>query len=454
MQKWRIRGASGARRDAQDEGGWVASRRTGLAQRRRAAGFSQERLAETLGIDRSTVVRWEAGDTEPQPWLRPKLAATLGISQNELQMLLAEIGSQGIERGVGDPRWNLRQGDRDDMPRRELLRVFSLAGAVVAGTDLAGSLEPSQDGHEQQPASGSLEEAAAFNEHLWRTFAMSTTKRSVLPLVREHLNALITTLQRSRHAATRHRLCELVSDLFQLAGEVFFDSEHYTFAAHCYTLAAQAAREAGARDLWACALTRHAFIGVYEGEFAESVPLLDLAAGLAVRGDPALSTRFWVSAVQAEAWAGLGETTAAERALDSAEGVHSLAGTSHNGGWLRFDGSRLPEQRGTCYVLLEQPARAEAALQAASKLGISPRRRGCVLVDLASVGLQRRDIGQVVVHATAALQIAERTESGVIRRKLQRLQERLEPMRATTGLRTLENDIAEHLRARRATAES
>lgn len=38
------------------------------------AGHSQEQLAERLGVGRSTVVRWERGEMEPQPWLRPKIA--------------------------------------------------------------------------------------------------------------------------------------------------------------------------------------------------------------------------------------------------------------------------------------------------------------------------------------------------------------------------------------------
>ena len=33
---------------------------------------------------------------------------------------------------------------------------------------------------------------------------------------------------------------------------------------HCYTLAATASNEADAFDLWACAITRHAFIEMHE----------------------------------------------------------------------------------------------------------------------------------------------------------------------------------------------
>src|SRR5262245_61376301 len=65
-------------------------KRLGLAAARKAAGFSQERLAERLDVERSTVQRWEAGDSTPQPWHRPGLAAALGVSHDGLADLLAE----------------------------------------------------------------------------------------------------------------------------------------------------------------------------------------------------------------------------------------------------------------------------------------------------------------------------------------------------------------------------
>ncbi|WP_338156623.1 helix-turn-helix transcriptional regulator, partial [Saccharomonospora viridis] len=71
-------------------GRWtVATRRRRLAKRRKSQGFSQESLAERLGVDPKTIRRWESGETEegPQPWLRPKLAQCLQVSPEQLEEL-------------------------------------------------------------------------------------------------------------------------------------------------------------------------------------------------------------------------------------------------------------------------------------------------------------------------------------------------------------------------------
>ncbi|MGH3712207.1 MAG: helix-turn-helix transcriptional regulator [Micromonosporaceae bacterium] len=74
----------------------MAVRRQRLAQRRRTVGLSQEGLAERLRVERSTVARWESGETEPQPWLRPRLARVLQISVDQLGELLMEAPAQQV----------------------------------------------------------------------------------------------------------------------------------------------------------------------------------------------------------------------------------------------------------------------------------------------------------------------------------------------------------------------
>lgn len=77
--------------------GGMTARRQRLAARRRAAGFSQEQLAGNLGVERSTVIRWESSETQPQPWLRPKIAQALQVSIEQLDELLDESGPSGSD---------------------------------------------------------------------------------------------------------------------------------------------------------------------------------------------------------------------------------------------------------------------------------------------------------------------------------------------------------------------
>lgn len=327
--------------------------------------------------------------------------------------------------------------DIDEMKRRELLRALSVASVLV-------SLPP--DSHaDDRPCRvdiADLDDFEQFNSHLWQVFSLARSKRAVYPLVREQLNLLIATLKRPQTEASHKRLCMLTGDLFQLAGEVFFDANRYTDAAHCYSLAADASKQAGAYDLWACALTRHAFISVYEHDFADAAPMLDAAHQLAARGDSELSTRHWVATVQAEVYAGQGDLDACNRALDTAQTVHHLHGQVHNGGWLRFDGSRLAEQRGACYTRLGRYDLAETALTDALCQRLSARRRASVLTDLTLLGIERGDVDQVLKHGGAACELAQLTGSGWIGRKLQDVRPRLDPLAAHPRIAGLTDNIA------------
>jgi len=54
--------------------GWV------IAKRRKALGLTQERLAELLGVDRTSVVHWESGRREP-----------VGVTAERLEAVLAGL---------------------------------------------------------------------------------------------------------------------------------------------------------------------------------------------------------------------------------------------------------------------------------------------------------------------------------------------------------------------------
>ncbi len=281
-----------------------------------------------------------------------------------------------------------------------------------------------------------------MNAGLWRTLSQSRSKRQVLPLARQQLAILNDSLHEPQPAEDHRRLCALAGDLFQLCGEIFFDSDSYAEAAYCYSMAAYASKEAQAFDLWACAMTRHAFINIYERQYTHAASLLNGAQQLAARGDSNRPTRHWVAAVQAQTHAGLGELSACQRSLDIAEEVTHLGVTARTSGWLRFEGSRLNEERGACYVSLNRPELAEPALTRALEQPISIRRRGGVLTDLAITGAQRGDLDQVLMHGAAALDTVRQTASaGYIGRKLTELRTHLVPFLGDRHVRFLDSQI-------------
>ncbi|MGH4012581.1 MAG: helix-turn-helix domain-containing protein [Pseudonocardiaceae bacterium] len=92
-------------------------------------------------------------------------------------------------------------------------------------------------------------------------------------------------------------------------------------------------------------------------------------------------------------------------------------------------------------MALQRPDLAEAALSNALSLNLSARRRGSVLTDLAMLGVQRRDVNELVTYANAALDTARQTGSGVIGRKLQGLQPHLALFLTNRQVRQLNREI-------------
>ncbi|MDI5977976.1 helix-turn-helix transcriptional regulator [Amycolatopsis magusensis] len=120
----------------------LAGRRTALVAARKAAGFTQEGLAEALHVDRSTVIRWEAGEYAPLPYLRPKLARLLGRSADQLRDVLdgdppgdaVEFG-QEVERALNwvDARAGWSVGEASRRVRGELARGRATQAPPASG---------------------------------------------------------------------------------------------------------------------------------------------------------------------------------------------------------------------------------------------------------------------------------------------------------------------------------
>lgn len=407
-----------------DSGGKGAG--MGLAERRKMLGYSQEGLAHTLGVDRTTVGRWETGRTVPQPGLRPRLARVLQVGLSELNALVGQltVRAEGTERQPSGSDHH-GTGGIDDMIRREFLRVITVTGTLTSLTpnDAQALAEATQR--------GASEDFTRMNSHLWQVYQLARSKSSVHPVVHDQLLTLTRALE-GRSDAEAGALCGAAGDLFQLAGELAFDNSRYTDAAASYTLAASASRRQG-RTICGLARSSGTRTSVCPGSSTRK-PLASFPqprrslSGATARSQPATGWRLF-KLRHTQVWA----NSPLASALDEAQKVVDRSSTTATGGWLRFDGSRLMEERGARYLELGRLDLAETALTDALKQralanGQSFRRRGAVLTDLAVIGAKRHDPDQVVTFGREALELARASSSGYVARRLRGLRAELGPL--------------------------
>ena len=119
----------------------TVAKRQRLVQRRKALGLTQEELAELVTVGRSTVIRWERGESEPLPSIRPKLARALKVSVDLLEGLLAADD----QRGNGAVPRQLPAAVADFTGRaaelRRLTQILDAAGVGGPGTVVLSAID-------------------------------------------------------------------------------------------------------------------------------------------------------------------------------------------------------------------------------------------------------------------------------------------------------------------------
>lgn len=115
--------------------------RLGLTAAREQAGHTQVTLAEALGVLPQTVSYWETGAKTPRVRIRPRLAAVLGISLEQLDRLIRgeafHLPGAGQVAGPGAAQWVI---DVAGLPRRPYPPV------PIPATALMLSAASSEDG--------------------------------------------------------------------------------------------------------------------------------------------------------------------------------------------------------------------------------------------------------------------------------------------------------------------
>lgn len=420
-----------------------------LRQLRDALNMSIDDLAEATRVSARTIIRAEQWHGL-YPGSRKQLCQFFQKSPEELGLLPSQRPQKHVLANGIIPLSRI-----DDMKRRELLRLLSVAGSAIAlPLDLDWERIGDALAHPARIDLPVLQDLEKMNREIWQSYRAASQKSVILSDALTHLNAVTQALCDVRVSSLRNPLCILAADLAQLLGEIFFDASLYTDAAACYTFAVSMAKEAKAYDLWACALVRHAFLPIYDRHFSDALPLLQTAEKVAQHGDSTLVTKYWVAMVLAEAHAGAGTLTDCRQALELAEGVRHVKG-GMNGTWLRFDDTRILEESGACFVKLGQADLAEPVLQEALQLHLLPtRRRGMVLSDLAQVAVMSGDVERACTMGNEVIQIVQLGSSGVLKSGLAVLQARLAPFSKNNAVKSLNMQIRQLAESKRSSSWS
>lgn len=420
-----------------------------LRYQRQLRGWSLQRVADELcaiafkgngkkpGVNADMVGEWERGIKMPSPYYREKLCLLYGVTADKLHLIAMQPTAPLVLENLVDDM---------ERTRREVIRLLTLAGtALVLPLPLPDLDWECIEDAVHKPScvdQAVIENFKGINAHLWNIYLATSVKSSAMDGVVGQLKMLVQFLREPHSSNTHKQLCMLISELSQLAGEIHFDRHEYELAQSCYVFAANAAKEVGAYDLWACALVRHSFIPIYDQKprYADALPYLQGARRLAERGNSTYSTRYWVAAVEAEAESGVYNLVSCQKALERANGV--LKQTEVSPAWTRFDGARLPALRGACYIRLKQPELATPALQEAlSQFSKPGRKRGMVLLDLAAAAAQSQNIELSCTYLHTVADIVEQGSSGFLKDSIFKVRQQLRPFTNSTALNSLDQQL-------------
>jgi transcriptional regulator with XRE-family HTH domain len=352
----------------------MALKRRRLADRRKSVGHTQESLAEKLGVDRTTVVRWERAESEPQPWVRQGLAEALRISVDRLAELLRDVEEAGTRR-AGRLAHTLRNPRAADLPD-------------VA--HLQHELDKLTREYDTKPSTSVLPDAGRLHGEV----------------------ALLR--QRATGEGTRRALRAAEAKSATFIGQLIWDASQrrdrtaLTYFEH----AIDAARQADTPLVEAHAHLRTSFVALYgDKDPREGLVYASRAANLASHCGSHALCGFSLLHV-AEANAMMGERRACEQALDeAARNVDQVDGADPAG--TVVSAQQIERMAGSCYLFLGDARRAQALLEGVSaRLHDRKKSRAIVLGNLALAYLRQRQVEAASTALHEAIDVLERTRGG------------------------------------------
>jgi DNA-binding XRE family transcriptional regulator len=245
--------------DAHEGGQHVALKRRRLVQRRKALGHTQDDLAALVGVDRTTIIRWERAERDPQPWLRHRLAVVLRVSADELTELLDTVSevpgradgytllsSVPLDFSDASAAVPLAEGfsAHDLASRRQVLErlsVLTSAALLRPIRQWVASLPAERPGPISPDDFDELHDAVKLFRR-WDASGVGGLKRKA---VVGQLNSVAESVHETSDDTMRTKLLPIMAELAQLAGWMAYDHGLPGAAQRYYLLALHACRESG-----------------------------------------------------------------------------------------------------------------------------------------------------------------------------------------------------------------
>ncbi|WP_433266236.1 helix-turn-helix transcriptional regulator [Actinosynnema sp. CS-041913] len=352
----------------------MAVRRTGLANTRKASGFTQESFAEAAHVERSTVARWEAGTSEPLPYQRPKLARLLRVSLDRLDELLAAGTSN--------------QATPDDRLARSLRHPATVD--LVAVAELQQHVRELDERYDRAPSTSLLAETG---QALGR----------------------ITFL--SAHAEAHHvrrELSTVEAECAILMGQLVWDASQrrdHRSAQQYFDQARTAARRVRDSTVEGLALLRSSFVALYGRKDPKTGLALTMqAADRTTQTSHVLTGLATLHA--AEAHAMMGHEADCERALGEA-GRRFGQIDNDDVAFELFSPTQHGRLAGSCYLFLGQAGKAETILEAtAVQLRNRSKSEAIVLGNLSLARLRQGKVDEATGTLHKAMDVIELTWGG------------------------------------------
>ena len=379
----------------------MAAKRQRFAARRKMVGLSQEQLADRLQVERSTVGRWERNETDPQPWMRPKIARELGLSEDDLDALFVP----DLVAGKHDV-WNSRPGvvvpelprDGDEI---ELLRL-GINDALTGGNASAANL----DDWEMTVA----------------RYGRATRDRPATLLLEDlttDIGELAHVLSRYRSASALRRLARVMAQMSGLVCLTLCKLDDRPAFRRWARTARLAATEADDAETHSWILAQEAYGHYYSGDFLEAVDVAQHAQAL-VSKTPCVGAAL-AAALEARAQAVMGERRETQLALARAESALShLTSETQIPSAFGYNEAQLRFHEGNAYTHLTQNRNASGepslidakrALHASDRaLELCPERD---YTDWAMTRLDRASCLALTDDRVTALNYAIETLSGL-----------------------------------------